>query len=456
MPRIPVPLRTTSNQGTGRKIRQGSATGDALQVLGQAGQEAFNKIERARSLAERTKAQNERDTRYLEIQARALNDTDLSPQNQKSYDDEIRKANSESAKLISIPEDRSLFELESESKSSISIAKIQGGFRKKEIEQGAADLGIFIDNKENEFIQAETPAGKQSAILERDNKIREGVKSGYISAADATKKIDDLNKDWAKAQVEHDIDVNPEMALSILEQNSYPDISEKDRVKYINEAKNMSEKIQSNAKRILKKQQIEKESGYISDFIQGDLDIKMHEIGQSIARRDIRPEFGNALIKAIQTPFDEIDLEDDDEAFLSMANSFLEVSDQENINDVIMDILNGFSSGNLGQRKMQLLIEASRKFGESTEIKNQLSNVISIGIKAGLSNDSEMVEDYIGQINQGKEPAKAFSSAVRNKQVKMNPERANYEVGQIVERGNRSGKVIGYREDGMPIIQEVK
>ncbi|MCH8317434.1 MAG: FAD-binding protein, partial [Bacteroidetes bacterium] len=44
----------------------------------------------------------------------------------------------------------------------------------------------LIENKKNEFIQAQSVKAKQSAVLERNNKIRESVEANYISAAEAT------------------------------------------------------------------------------------------------------------------------------------------------------------------------------------------------------------------------------------------------------------------------------
>ncbi len=114
------PSRRTITPGIpGRTIQDIGTASDIIKSVGQTASEIGENIARANNVAERTRAQNQFDSTLIDIQSRAEQDTDLSRERQISYDDEITKARSESARLISIPSEKSRFELESESKTEL-------------------------------------------------------------------------------------------------------------------------------------------------------------------------------------------------------------------------------------------------------------------------------------------------------------------------------------------------
>ena len=223
MARIPRTLpeaRTITPQTPGRTISRSSATGEVVNLLGQAVEEAGAKLRDAQLLAEMTRAENQRDTTLTDIHTRASLETDISDKRQKEYDEEIRKATIDSAKHISIPASRAMYQMQSEGKANITRAKVTGAFTKKTIDQGKADLENFFVTKEKEFINAGI-GEKASIVSERNNKINAAVKAGYITREEAAVTINKLNKDWKKSALNQKISDNPEQAIKDIVNGDY-------------------------------------------------------------------------------------------------------------------------------------------------------------------------------------------------------------------------------------------
>ena len=422
IPRIDIPVRTTTNQVPGRLISQGSATGDVLQILGETGQRLFNQLSQAKAVAEKTRAQNERDTRLLNIQTQAANDPDISPKRQKFYNGEINKIGSESAKSISIPEERSIFEQESLSKASISNAKIQAGFRKKIVEQGAADLSIFLDNKENEFIQAESAKGKQSAILERNDKIREAVRSGYISPADATTKIDELNKKWGVAQVEYDIATNPLAARELLNKKAYPNVSEAERV-------DLLKKVDTEMKR----QSAELKDDLNTKFLNQELGVD-EILAAGFQRED--GGIGGTAAKVLVNQLKAQQKVRLDDIYSSSADSvkYIDLIDNVLLNDIdsvrFKEILvDAFSDGEIDQEENERLRKMKELLGPKRFRDNHpiISGIPVIKNFFGANNPDQKdlavaIRNYLKEVDGGKTPANAVNEILNQEYNSIYPD----------------------------------
>ncbi len=472
IPRIAIPARRTTNQVPGRLISEGGATDDVLQILGETGQRLFGKLSQAKALAEKTRAQNDRDTRLLTIQTQAANDTDLSTERQRFYSDKINKAGSESSKLISIPDEKSIFELESQSKARISNAKIQAGFRKKIVEQGAADLDIFISKKGNEFIEAQTLGGKQSAILERNDKIREAVQSGYISGAEATKKIDELDKSWGKAQVDYDIDTNPEIALELLNIKAYPNISEKERVESIIAAKNMisknkkEKKLQDQA--AMQKNEIELYEGVINGTK------SLRDINEAEARGSIG--LGNGIRESVGADLRRLVTKGNTATPQQKADSFIELQDRftdlQNKSDLTLDemltfrsdIVSAMAAGKIrdsvGEKWLKDTSEPTRELrgGKGAgwkAIKFWVSNIVLPADQKPILME-RMGESLIQRTEDGKNELEVANKIIEEELPNINPNAKKYEINDIIETPLGPMVVKGFFPDGEPDVEPVK
>ncbi len=422
IPRIAIPVRTTTSQVPGRRISQGSATGDVLQTLGKAGQEIFAKIERASSFAENLKGSNQRDLAHTDIQTRAANDTDSSPANQKRYQNELVKANKDAAKHITIPAEKALFEQESETLGSISRAKIEGGFRKKILEEGAVNLSISMDLRKNQFIQAQGAREKDAIIAKRNDDIRRAVELGYIDRADAIKKVDELDKDFGKAQVEYDIATNPLMAREILKSKEYPNITELERVE------------------LLKK--VDVEMRRISSELKDDLNTKLlnQELGvdEILASGTPREDggIGGTAAKVLVNQLKAQQKRRLDDIYSSSADSvkYIDLIDEVLLSDIdsvrFREILvDAFADGvvddkeNERLRKMKDLL-GPKRFRDNHPI---IAGIPVIKNFFGANNPDQKdlavaIRNYLKEVDEGKAPANAVNDILNQEYNSIYPD----------------------------------
>lgn len=425
MAKIPK-IEPTGNQLTPNAptqlLRTVPGSGPAMASAG-AGFQAFGeKVKAAGLLAETTRAENHLNARLDEIKKQAGSDSDLSDDRRSYYDDQIDTAIGEAANNISINENRSMFELQSEGKAEISRNYVHGAFMKKIVDQGKADLDIYLQNKRDEFIQAPSPAEKELAMNERDAKISEMQAAGFLTAADATTLQDAQNREWGKAQVEYDIATNPGLAIQMLQEKAYDDVSEEDRADLLNKAKAAANKQLKDSQTKLKADLIKNESELIQQVATGDLQLtSITDISAAVAQKKIRPEIGKAAIRALLKPIDKYDQNENDEAFVHLAEGVFAVSNDEDMRDVLGDILNGFNKDDLSQRNMTLLIQTATKMGApAADVKKRVelfrSNYhrVSDWAEQNGVDKTQLIKGYTDGIVKEMSPDEAADLAIEN------------------------------------------
>lgn len=425
MAKIPK-IEPTGNQLTSsapnQLLRTPPGPGAALATAG-SGIESFGeKIKQAGLLAETTRAENQLSGRLDEIKRLAGSDTDMSEERRAFYDDQIDTAIAESGNHISIPENRSMFELQSQGKAEISRNYVHGTFMKKIVDQGKADLDIYLQNKRDEFIQAPSPAEKDLAISERNNKISEMTAAGFLSTADATTLTDTQDREWGKAQVEYDISTNPEVAIQMLEQKSYPDVNEEDRADLLNKAKLAATKRIKDSQTRLQQDLIKNEANLIQGVATGKMTIdNITDISAAVAQKQIRPEVGKSAIRALLKPIDKYDMKENDEAFVKLSEGIFAADNEKDMNDVLRDILNGFNSDDLSQRNMTLLIQTANKMGaQAADVNKRVelfrSNYhrVSDWAEHNKVDKTALIKSYTDGINKEMSPEEAADTAIDN------------------------------------------
>lgn len=425
MARIPR-IEPTGNQLTSsapnQLLRVTPGAGPAMAAVG-GGLEAFGeKIKRAGLLAETTKAENHLNSRLDEIKRQAGTETDLSEQRRAFYNDEIDSAIAEAADHISINEDRSIFELQSAGKADISRNYVEAAFMKKIVDNGKAELDIYLQNKRDEFIKAPSPAEKTLAISERDNKIREMQEAGFLTPADATTLRDNQNREWSKGLVEYDISTNPELAAQMLHENAYDDISEEDRADLLNKAKSAVTKQTKDAKTLLEQNLVKNEADLIQKVATGETTLNnITDISAAVANKQIRPEVGKAAIRALLKPIDKYDMKENDEAFVHLAEGVFGAKNPKDMNDVLRDILDGFNRDDLSQRNMTLLIQTANKVGSgAAEVRKRVelfrSNYHRVADWADRNgvDKAALIKSYTDGIVKEMTPDEAADVAIEN------------------------------------------
>lgn len=420
MPKIPRIMPsgnalTTEPQGSFQ--RTPSANGEIVQAVGSEISRYGYIFTQANNLAEKTRAQNDLNSKLNDIHSRAEADTDISDKRRKEYEQEIEKATAESAEAITLPEERNIFSMESKSKSDITRTRINNSFLKKTVADSKQHLDIYLNNRKDDFIKAQTVQEKDMAITERDAKISEMVKAGKLDPADATHLVEFHRKDWAKSQVEYDIGTNPELARDILSDKQYPDIAEEDRVKYLRDAERAVEQNKIKQDKEIKETTHLNSASFLNDVSQGKFQMfNIYEINSMANRGEISNEAATAAIRAIEKPISAYDIKPDDEAFLSRVNGVFEIKDKESLEKNLIEILNGSSFGKINNDQMTLLFQAAQKHGEGkvTEFRDNYKRLADWGYEAGIPTTykSQIAKDYLSGINSGKSPSESAETAM--------------------------------------------
>lgn len=470
--RILPPERTITADTGERQVSTPSAQGDIMRVYGQAMQGVGTMIRDTALVVEKTKAQNERDTRMAQIYQQAEQDQDISEERQRYYEEEISKIARDSSRHIKLPREKGLFELETKGASDIAKIRVGNSFIKKRANQGIVEAETYVNNKKNDFILAKTPSEKQKAIVERDIKIQELVKSGYIDPADATKQIEELNKNWAVSQVNYDIATNPEMAASLLEKKVYPNIDEEDRVKLLNISKDAILDKKRNIEKANEVNQIQNETNYLTKFSSGELswnDIEV--ISDDLRKGNISERFGTAMLDVIKSKGKYNPSEADNENYPNFIEQIYKSKDQKELNSSIYNLL--LDHKNISQDKMAILINGAVQrskiipfsYGEDGAI-DQKQKAVDSGALAvteyGKRNQLEtedianIYEDYHKNIGEGLLPQEAYDKSIRANAIKKNPSILSIPVEGRMMIDDQGNKAIVYPDGTYKEITIVK
>lgn len=219
MPKVPTSNRTNStitDQAPASRVNPAAAAtgGRILADLGGGVSQISEQLERAQSFAEQTKAENALSTRLRDIEYRAAQDTDTTPEKRLRYREEITRAVEDSSQLVTLPYDRDIFSLRARDSGNIAGIKIDGQFASRMVDQGKADLNTYLDGVKQKYVSTRNMAEKEQAILEHDAKIDAAVAAGFVTREEASKKKTSRKADWDQAHAQNDAYSDPHGFLS--------------------------------------------------------------------------------------------------------------------------------------------------------------------------------------------------------------------------------------------------
>lgn len=221
--------------------------------------------------------------------------------------------------------------------------------------------------------------------------------------------------------------------------------------------KKSSKKLLEDAKYNAKQAKYINEAKLLFDFADGKLgNMNVSQLNDLANSGKVRNEFATAAIRAIQRPINAF--EDDDMTFVERANGIFDSKNPEQTNAALLDVLDGFSSGNLGQDKMTLLIQSAKKIGDkrASDYKDNFDRVFNWGNEAGLRIDRnrEVIQDYLQGINAGDDAAtsadKAIQRAIQKQSVGSKKEKdLNNDVissFDYISSEDRRKKIVGMKD----------
>lgn len=441
-------------------IRDKGATSDILVHLGKTGEQIGEALHRASVLAEKTKAQNFLDSQLRDIQTRAANDNDLSTDNLQKYRDEIDQSVSDASEFIKTPFDRTDFELQSASKANISHSRIGSVFTQKKLEVGKAELDIFMDNKRNEYVSAVHPMEKEQALIERDTKINEAVDAGYLDPAQAKTMKHAEDKKWSIAQVDYDIDTDPYLAKKMLEQGAYKGLGESEKIK-----------LKKQADAAIKARAIEMENDVMDRFIEEDITVdEILQLSAPVDEGGLGPKKAEQYARKLETKQNRDITElkrnfPNSKKYVKLVEKMIDDrSDSFEFKQFLVDV---FADGVVDKEESKKLRELKNGLKDLKEnrkgdwfknsangllfwARNKPDAVIEASLKSlihGTEDLNNITQDQMEETTKG---------IIREQQGKINPNRNKYQVDQVIQTPSGSYKVVGFDDDGEPLVSRVK
>lgn len=275
-----------------------------------------------------------------------------------------------------------------------------------------------IGQKMRDSVVAQDPISLSQALDEVGLTQEELNNANGFDRATSDLNIAKTTGKLAETSVLSSLDTDPTGAKATLLLDSVKNKLDPAAYKEISDnVKKSSKKLLEDAKYNAKQAKYINEAKLLFDFSEGKLgNMNVSQLNDLANSGKVRNEFATAAIRAIQRPINAY--EDDDMTFVERANGIFESKNPEQTNAALLDVLDGFSSGNLGQDKMTLLIQSAKRIGEAKApaYRDNFKRIYDWGTEAGLRVDykSELTQDFLKGINAGDDPAKAADVAINN------------------------------------------
>jgi len=470
-----------------------STSGRNIEVISQGIGEVSDMFQRARSLAEETKAHNVLDSNIAKHIESAQRDPDFSETNRKKYHEEITNSIKDSAMSISIPAEKNLFLDKAMSKSAMSKIDVDNIFFKKSMDSAKADFAIYEENQKELYINTDNPKMRERAILDIESLEQQKVAAGFITREQAAEDKIKRDKKWNEDFIDNKIQQDPYRALAELqkgEQGFYKGIPDTLRTDKIDKARTASIKAEKEQAYYLEIATNKNEAALMDKYFSGQL--KEQAVKDAQERGEISPKFAMSMIKSLESP-KVIKGKKDAKVYMDLVDEIQ--SKNYNPSDLREKILNTVGKGitasqaeylysvhniPMGEKKTSLAdLVATQKtvFAQDEQEKKNFqirSENINTGIDmiksvfkmAGTTIGANVIADVIENfyeriakenVSSDKIPQIAKEELDKHA-IKTNPNRSKYKIGDIVpnDKTGKSAIVTGYDDDGEPTCDEIK
>lgn len=330
--------------------------------------------------------------------------------------------------------------------------KLENNFRQKEIIANRFQLTQSIEGLQQKKLQSEGPEA-----LEYDSQISEllsaSVASGVISQADAEKIKDDANK----ISAEFDATVNPEKFIA--NGSKYYGIPEDEYKKLKESARLSKDRAKKESIEALDELQETTEAQLIIDLADKKIDrLSVPDITKKIMNGEISREFGDAYIRVLKSA-KHIDKKKKIErsGFTKYAQELFKTDDPDAVRKAVIRMLDGAAEGELNEEQLAVLIKAAEKAGKNKGwIAGAIDGLVSLGDTVGGFVPQEMTFNFFKNMVEGKDPEEAKELAIESEQIRTNPNRTKYSIGDTVDTPIGTMYVWGYYEDGEPDVRKEK
>lgn len=339
---------------------------------------------------------------------------------------------------------------------AVTNHQLKGIFQKKVLAHEQANLlGLLdIDSKNGDIQSIKT-------------RISNAQQNGFINEKDAEK----LQKQTLENSVANDVandpstDVASSHVLAELKKGdsgAYSFLDSKSRSQMVNKS---LEQINQNRKFHLD-QTIDNRLGILKDFADGKITPQNSQ--QLINQLTVSdPKLGEAIKAATNSLFTP---QDDDEAFSEATQQIFSASNREDIGNYIMNVLSTNANRDISRDRLAILVNAGieRAKGlksqavDGTPTQSPAQVGIDSAVKSLVSSNPalsapNMLINFFRELQNGSSPKEAHDTAIKTEITRTNPLYTKYKIGDVITNSNNvSGEVIGFNDNGSPIIKRKK
>lgn len=464
-----TPQQVNLNPSTAvREIPDLPNTGDMLAQAGKGIAETGGMVEKALSVAEQTKVQNQAAIKLADIQYRASEDPDFSPENQKKYHEEIDSTIQEASKGISIPQARDAFLSEASKDAYVQKIKVNQDFTRRQIDNGKAELIVYMDQLGKDFINTNSPEERKNIILKRDAKFEEMAQAGYIDRAFIAEQKIATQKNWDELWVNNVIinDTSTETGKSVVlnellkgDSGAFAELDSAQRAEAIKKSRlKINENKQYGVER-----QVDNRLEILNQFANNKIKWEDADLINKITIAD--PDLGEAIKNGTKGSFAPADKE---QYFDEAVRMVYKAGSAEAISTFLMNTLNASDNKRISADKLAILINAGVQRSKSLrkteknaartldpkQIEQDAAVQSILRYKNPIASGNNILMNFFNGINAGKDARTAHDEAINAETTRVNPMKMKFKgdgTDPIIQLPNgKMFQVTGFTSTGAP------
>ena len=419
-------------------------------------QDVTKSLSDANTAMQKTKDATQRTMALAKNEADGENDPD--PSHAGIYLQKAQEIHDNSGQGISDKQEAGLSALEGQRDAYISQLKIDQIFKEKQLAANKVDLSNLVNaNIQRLSNPNRTAAEKQQIDSDTMNFINMNVQKGTTTPEEGAA----FTKQYALGVIKNNIDsVNS------------PNIEDyKDVIKGIKDLtlqeQNDAIKMSEHAVKEVKDQNIANTFDYrielLNGLATGRLNWKNLDVN-TIATKD--PDMGTAVksvLDAQSSTVGEYSPDTENQQFQDSTNALFQSMSKEQINDNLIKAIKGKG---MTPDKLAIYVNAAADRGKNLLPQGfkdlspkQISidsgyNAVAEWNNAHGGKDPQVISDYLEAVHNGTDPMQAVKDSITTRQMKTNPLRSQYTVGQIIinQKTGMAATVIGYNDNGAPLV----
>ena len=471
IPSVPIGQKQITTQAPVVRAEQGvfsTAVPRATQELAQITSRISQQFEEAQILAEKTRAGTEtmRKFKELELEAQSARNIDDITKFRNDYKNRTSKIREEASKLITLPQAKSEFTRAFDRDAIFNEFNIRKTLQQN---QNIALESILNENlaQLRESYISGSPESRASVEVKRDLLLDDAVNRGVVTIAEAQIAKGKQQKEWRLAKIDADIEGDAEFALEQLllgEQGIYADVDAGDRLAKETKANTKLKRNEKVAKKITNERHTKNELDLTQKLFTNELTFA--EIQEQFISNNISQKYAGVLDAVLTSP-DAINAKTDNATYGKMITAYLglDESDLDNLREFKIKVLGFHGAGMLSRNDTEFLINKTIDpfTQQKDEGKGFLASTIET-IKKWAENSPEpiaatarMINKFVNRVDE-KTPeediVKAGQDIVVEQQKVINPNRARYQINQVIKLKSGEWKVVDFKEDGDPILEK--